>query len=104
MHAAWTLQYYKFYRKLLSQWQRYTEFKHGHAYQEGLCLKERIELEQITSTSSITGAAEAFDCGPPSVFFAVADFAGPDFLVAGLLKRKEKKRKEILKYQHDNEI
>uniref|UniRef100_A0A0A9APW9 Uncharacterized protein n=1 Tax=Arundo donax TaxID=35708 RepID=A0A0A9APW9_ARUDO len=34
------------------------------------------------STSPTSGAADAFDCAAPSVFFAAVDFAGPDFLVA----------------------
>lgn len=45
--------------------------------------------KQITSTSSISGAADAFDCDPPSVFLAPVDFDGPDFLVAAWKQEKQ---------------
>jgi len=45
--------------------------------------------KRITSTSSISGAADAFDCDPPSVFFAAVDFDVPDFLVAAWKQEKQ---------------
>ena len=46
-------------------------------------------IKQITSTSSISGAADAFDCDPPSVFFAAVDFDVPDFLEAAWKQEKQ---------------